>query len=235
MNLRRLFRVILFIGFILIILLTFFGRYILCFFNYSPIFTKVALGKKVTVPLKISLQDKNKNNIPDALDIVNGARQEVEDGTVYDSSYYGQGYPPPGKGACTDVIWRALKSVGYDLRQMVDEDIRKAPAEYGATGKSPDSAIDFRRVRNLQVFFRRHAQTLTTEIKPRDVDNLVEWQPGDIVVFAPPTDHIGIISDRRRRDGVPLVIHNAGPKASEGDILENWPTKIIYHFRFITD
>jgi len=234
MNLRRLWRVILLLGFTLIIL-TFWGRYILCFLNYWPIFTELPVGKKVEVPLKISGQDKNNNNVADALDIVKGARQEVEEGTVYDSSYYAQGYPPPGRGACTDVIWRALKAAGYDLRQMVDEDIRQAPAEYGATGKSPDSAIDFRRVRNLQVFFSRHAQLLTTEVKPGDVDNLAEWQPGDIVVFGPPTEHIGIISDRRRRDGVPLVIHNAGPKASEGDILENWPTKIIYHFRFIRD
>ncbi len=118
------------------------------------------------------------------------------------------------------------------MRVMVDEDIRLVPEEYGATGQQPDSAIDYRRVQNLQVFFQRYGQVLTTEIKPGDKTNLVYWQPGDIVVFAPPQEHIAIISDHRRRDGVPLIIHNAGPWASEVDYLQNWPSPIIYHFRF---
>ncbi|MEA4883271.1 MAG: DUF1287 domain-containing protein [Clostridia bacterium] len=43
---------------------------------------------------------------------------------------------------------------------------------------------------------------------------------------------MGVISDRRRVDGVPLVIHNAGPWASESDILLRWPMAIARYFRF---
>lgn len=184
------------------------------------------------VPLRISSHDENQNKVPDALDFVAGARQEVERHTRYDGSYYNEGYPPEGKGACTDVIWRSFRQGGYDLRAMVDEDIRLAPGEYGATGQQPDSCIDYRRVQNLQVFFQRYGQVLTNEIKPGDKANLTNWQPGDIVVFAAPKEHIAIISDQRRPDGVPLIIHNAGPWASEADYLQSWPSPIIYHFRF---
>lgn len=184
------------------------------------------------VPLRISSHDENHNKIPDALDFVTGARLEVENRTIYDGSYYEKGYPPEGRGACTDVIWRAFRQGGYDLRAMVDEDIRKVPGEYGETGRNPDSVIDYRRVQNLQVFFQRHGQVLTTELKPGNKANLIEWQPGDIVVFAAPKEHIAIISDQRRRDGIPLIIHNAGPWAAEVDYLQSWPSPIIYHFRF---
>lgn len=184
------------------------------------------------VPLLISSQDQNNNQIPDALDIVNGARQEVELGTHYDASYYQGGYPPEGKGACTDVIWRAFKAAGYDLKEMVDQDIENAPDAYGNTGENPDPDIDFRRVSNLEVFFQRHGQQLTLELIPGDIENLSCWQAGDIVVFAQPLEHIGIVSERRRRDGVPLLIHNAGPRACESDSLQGWPSRISYHFRF---
>jgi|GEM_PF-305200 len=192
------------------------------------------LGPKCEVPQIVSQQDQNQNGIPDALDIVRGARQEVERGTVYDGSYFAGGYPPEGKGACTDVIWRAFKAAGYDLKKMVDEDIKSAPEAYGATGRHPDPAIDFRRVSNLLVFFKRHGQELGTEIIPADVTNLINWQPGDIVVFGLPLEHIGIISDKRERDGVPQMIHNAGPRASEDNYyLLNWSSPRTYHFRFI--
>lgn len=183
------------------------------------------------VPLKISSHDENQNQVADALDFVAGARKEVEGHTIYDGSYYAKG-PPEGRGACTDVIWRAFRAGGYDLQAMIDEDIRLLPGEYGKTGQHPDSAIDYRRVQNLQIFFKRHAQILTTELKPWDKANLIQWQPGDMVVFDLPTEHIAVISDRRRSDGVPFIIHNAGPQASEGDYLQSWPSAIIYHFRF---
>jgi uncharacterized protein YijF (DUF1287 family) len=182
----------------------------------------------------VSTQDQNQNGVADSLDIVAGARQEVSTGTVYDGSYFQSGYPPEGRGACTDVIWRAFKTAGYDLKTMVDNDIKNAPQTYGATGRSPDPNIDFRRVANLQIFFGRHAQALTTEIIPGDAANLYNWQPGDIVVFGLPLEHIAIISDQRGRDGVPYMIHNCGPKASEDNYyLLNWPSKITHHFRFV--
>lgn len=193
------------------------------------------LGTKCEVIQLVSSQDQNQNSIPDSIDIVNGARREVEIGTVYDASYFQEGYPPEGRGACTDVIWRAFNMAGYDLKKMVDEDIKNNPGAYGATGYAPDPSIDFRRVSNLQVFFKRYGEELTTEIVPGDADSLTNWQPGDIVVFGLPLEHIGIISDQRGRDGVPLLIHNCGPQASEDNhYLLNWPSKITHHFRFIS-
>ena len=209
-----------------------FGNVILCRVGYVPFLTGTWYGSKCHVHTIVSSSDNNHNSVPDALDIIAGAREEVQRRTAYDASYYPDGYPPEGRGACTDLVWRALAKAGYNLKSMVDEDIRVNPAAYGITGQQPDPNIDFRRVTNLAVFFQRHAQRLTTEVKPGDASNLVHWQPGDIVVFGPPSEHIGIISDRRRRDGVPLVLHNAGPWATEADCLLRWPSKITHHFRF---
>lgn len=202
--------------------------------NYAHIRNYIPLTPRCEVPLQIASHDQNNNGVADALDIVQGARAEVKRGTVYDASYYSNGYPPEGRGACTDVIWRAYKEAGYDLKALLDQDIKLAPAAYGPAGSNPEPAIDFRRATNLQIFFSRHGQSLTTDVKPGQVDNLVEWQPGDIVLFDHPKEHIGIISDRRRRDGVPLLIHNAGPQASEGDYLLTWPTAITGHYRCCT-
>lgn len=187
---------------------------------------------KCEVPLLVTPVDHNQNGTPDALDLVAGARGEVRKRTRYDAAYYAGGYPPDGRGACTDVVWQAFKAAGYDLKVMVDEDIRRNKTSYGRTGERPDPNIDYRRVANLVVFFQRHGRELTTELIPGNVENLQEWQPGDIVTFGPRYEHIGIISDKRRRDGVPLLIHNGGPYASEGDVLERWPAKITRHYRF---
>jgi len=198
------------------------------------LFESMQQGSQYEYSRLVSTQDQIQNSIPDSMDIVNGARQEVTQGTVYDGSYFQGGYPPEGRGACTDVIWRAFKNAGYDLKKMIDEEIRSNPSAYGATGRKPDPSIDFRRVSNLQIFFKRYGQELTTEIVPGDVNNLTNWQPGDIVVFGLPLEHIGVISDQRGQDGVPLMIHNCGPKASEDSYyLLNWPSKITHHFRFI--
>jgi uncharacterized protein YijF (DUF1287 family) len=56
---------------------------------------------------------------------------------------------------------------------------------------------------------------LTTELKEDDINNLKEWQPGDIIVFIEGYEHIGIISDKRDEEGIPYVIHNSHPFASE--------------------
>ncbi|MCL6449312.1 MAG: DUF1287 domain-containing protein [Armatimonadetes bacterium] len=133
---------------------------------------------------------------------------------------------------CTDVIWRALQNAGYDLKAMLDADIKRNVRDYPQVNGRPEPNIDFRRVPNQLVFFKKHARSLTTEIKPKDPENLKQWQGGDIVVFGQPGEHIGIVSDRRRPDGVPLLIHNAGPRAAEEDRLLAWPSKITGHFRF---
>jgi hypothetical protein len=91
---------------------------------------------------------------------------------------------------------------------MVDKDIASAVNEYPRVGNVPDPNIDFRRVPNLYVFFERHAITLTSEVIPWDAENLKEWQPGDIVILGQRYDHIGIVSDKRFRNGIPKVLHH---------------------------
>ncbi|MEW6771997.1 MAG: DUF1287 domain-containing protein [Bacillota bacterium] len=204
----------------------------LCRFGYPEWVWKLRPGPRLEIPLVVAEHDANRNGVPDALDFVAGARREAERRTRYDAGYYAGGYPPEGRGACTDIVAQAFREAGYDLKKMVDEDIRRAPAAYGETGKHPDPNIDFRRVANLTVFFRRHAQELTAVVRPGDRENLTQWQPGDIVVFGPPYEHIGIISDKRRPDGVPYLIHNAAPVATEGDFLLRWPSRITHHFRY---
>lgn len=48
--------------------------------------------------------------------------------------------------------------------------------------------------------------------------------PGDIVIFG--TTHIGIVSDKRNKDGVPYLIHNAGQPLREEDALLSWNKKV---------
>lgn len=188
----------------------------------------------VKIPTIACPSDQDGDGLDDLKDIVAGAKAEVERKPQYRSAYYQMGYPPENEGVCTDVVWRAFRDAGYDLKGLVDQDIRSNKNQYpriGVGGK-PDPNIDFRRVPNLISFFRRNGQVLTMEIKPGDIENLTLWQPGDIVTYAPPHEHIAIVSDKRRPDGVPYIIHNAGPIPSESDQLESWPSPMTGHFRF---
>jgi uncharacterized protein YijF (DUF1287 family) len=179
--------------------------------------------------------DQDGDGLNDLDDIVEGARKDIENKPRYTDAYYEGGYPPDDEGVCTDVIWRALKNAGFLLKDMVDEDIRKNIDLYPRVQGHPDPNIDFRRIKNLRVFFDRFATILTTEITPLDVENLKEWQAGDIVVFDDPMEHIAIISEKRNKDGVPYIIHNCGPYTQENDMLIFWHenySPIIAHYRF---
>lgn len=136
------------------------------------------------------------------------------------------GYPPEEEGVCTDVVWRAFYNAGYSLKDMVDEDIKNNVEQYPRVNGKPDPNIDFRRVSNLKIFFERNTNILTN-----DLTKIEEWQPGDIVIFG--TSHIGIISDKRNKKGVPYLIHNAGQPLREEDTLELWDkfTPITGHYR----
>lgn len=174
--------------------------------------------------------DGNNNGIDDYTDILLGARIDAENHPTYDGRYWEFGYPPDDIGVCTDVVWRAFKNAGYNLRAMVDNDIRNNRSDYRI--KDPDSNIDFRRVGNLYVFFNKYAEVLTN-----DIAKIEEWQPGDIVIFGTDTNHIGIISDRRNRKGEPYVIHNSNQPLREEDILRKRSLKdpISGHYRFNTE
>ncbi|MDR5659454.1 DUF1287 domain-containing protein [Serpentinicella sp. ANB-PHB4] len=187
--------------------------------------------KMVNVPEDYSRIDSNNNGIPDPIDIVNAARKEVDRRTTYKSVYHAGGYPPVGEGVCTDVIWRGLLAINVNLKDLMDEDIENNVELYSRVNGRPEPNIDFRRVPNQHVFFQRFTVSLITELIPGDVENLRQWQPGDIVVFLEGRHHVGIISDRRARDGTPYMIHNSPPFASEIK-LKSINTPIAGHYRW---
>lgn len=167
--------------------------------------------------------DADQDGVDDQTDILKGALAYVDTKPKYKSKYYDSGYPDDGYGVCTDVVAFAMKAAGYDLMELVEEDIAQRPADYDFA--QPDPNIDFRRVKNLQVFFKNHA-----EILPTDVSDVEEWQGGDIVIFQ---KHIGIVSDRRNAEGIPYVIHHNDPwqKSYEQDILGK-REDIVGHYRW---
>ena len=59
---------------------------------------------------------------------------------------------------------------------LVNEDIEANKKLYDI--ETIDKNIDFRRVKNLKVYFDRNAISLTT-----DINQIEEWLGGDIVVF----------------------------------------------------
>lgn len=169
-----------------------------------------------------SATDKDGDGMDDQTDILEGAVAYINTRPKYQSKYYDAGYPDDGYGVCTDVVAFAMKGAGYDLMELVQEDIQVSREDYDM--EEPDENIDFRRVKNLQVFFSHTAVSLTT-----DVHKVEEWQGGDIVVFK---KHIGIVSDRRNERGVPYIIHHNGTRQRryEEDILEK-RGDIVGHYR----
>ncbi len=174
------------------------------------------------IPQVHSSVDKDNDGIDDQTDILQGALDYVASRPKYKSKYYRTGYPNDGYGVCTDVVAFALKNAGYDLMTLVQQDIEANPADYDID--EPDQNIDFRRVKNLRVYFSHSAISLTT-----DISEIEEWQGGDIVIFK---NHIGIVSDRRNENGVPYVIHHNDPwqRTYEEDILED-REDIVGHYR----
>lgn len=166
--------------------------------------------------------DMDGDGIDDQTDILNGALDYISKRPEYESKYYAGGYPDDGSGVCTDVVAFAMKTAGYDLMHLVADDIAAHKDDYDVD--EPDANIDFRRVRNLKVYFRHTATELTTDIRQTEA-----WQGGDIVIFE---NHIGIVSDRRNVNGMPYVIHHNDPYQSsyEQDILEK-RNDIAGHYR----
>lgn len=174
----------------------------------------------------ISQYDKDLDGIDDQSDILQNAKTYVSKRPKYKSVYYNSGYPNDAYGVCTDVVGFAFLDAGYNLMNMVNSHIQNNPDLYNI--EVFDKNIEFRRVFNLKVFFDHNATSLTL-----DVNEIDEWQGGDIVIFKTTEGHIGIVSDYRNKNGVPFVIHHANPYQIhyEEDILEN-RDDIIGHYRF---
>lgn len=171
--------------------------------------------------------------------ILADAKKQITEHIINKGGYYEGGYPPPGEGLATDVIARALRSAGYDLRELIYQDMKAYPQDYPwelYEIKTVDKNIDFRRTPNQEVFFKKYGLKLTNELKPGDPENLAQWLPGDIVFFSTEGDdwseHVAIISDTLSPEGVPLVIHSAPDPGYvvEADIMTKY--KIVGHYRY---
>ena len=195
---------------------------LLYFFNTIP--HKQYSNSDFNIETYISSVDKDNDGIDNQTDILNNVRTYIAKKPKYKSKYYETGYPDDEYGVCTDVVANGLKDAGYDLKELVNEDIINNKEKYNI--EVIDKNIDFRRVRNLDVYLKNNSISLT-----KDLSQIEEWQGGDIIVFK---DHIGIISDKRNRNGIPFLIHHANPMQInyEEDVLELYGQEyIIGHYR----
>lgn len=193
---------------------------VLYIFNYIP--HKKYTNEDFNIETYVSNTDKDSDGIDDQSDILTSVRNYVATHPKYKSKYYGTGYPDDEYGVCTDVVAFGLKGAGYDLMELVDEHIRANRDLYEVD--VVDKNIDFRRVKNLKVYFDNNATILTT-----DINKIEEWQGGDIVVFE---SHIGIVSDKRNKKGISFIIHHYSllQRDYEEDILE-YRNDIVGHYR----
>lgn len=193
-------------------------------YKFSIIPHKQYTNANFNIETYISSIDKDNDGIDDQTDILNNVKKYIQTKPKYQSKYYNTGYPNDEYGVCIDVVGFGLKDAGYNLMELVNEDIINNEEKYNI--EVIDKNIDFRRVRNLNVYFKNNNISLTT-----DLSEIEEWQGGDIIVFK---DHIGIISDKRNKKGIPFLIHHANPMQInyEEDVLELYDKDyIIGHYR----
>ncbi|MDD2909362.1 MAG: DUF1287 domain-containing protein [Candidatus Pacebacteria bacterium] len=190
---------------------------LILFFTFCFLKIFVFSYNTVNTNEELSVLNQETNTHP----LVESARNQIGIVTKYDNQYYNGGYPPEGRGACTDVI-RALMDQGYDLKNKIDKDMLNFPEEYPYKS---DPNINYRRVVNLKIFFDRYFEKIDLE---------QDWQPGDIVTYDQIPGglwHIAILSDKKNKDGIPLLIHNYGRGVIEDDFLFKWPAAITGHYR----
>lgn len=204
------------------IIITIFLILIICFCCLNFIKIKTYDNDYFGIETYISDIDMDLDGINDQMDILDNAKKYISTKPKYKSKYYASGYPDDNYGVCTDVVAFSFLNSGYNLMELVNEHIKNNMDLYDID--VIDKKIDFRRVRNLDVYFKNTAIVLTI-----DISNIDEWQGGDIVVFK---KHIGIISDKRNKDGIPLLIHHANKYQInyEEDILKN-SKDIVGHYR----
>jgi len=154
--------------------------------------------------------------------------------------YPDTGYPTENIWASTDVIAMVLKDLGYDLMELINKDMIDHSEDYPLdiqNRKNPIKYIDFRQTFFQEQFFRRNALELDKQYLPDNKDNVIQWQPGDIVYFQfdpddPNKDYGGFISSHTNDQGVPLVIMLSKElvKISEVDKLMEYT--VVGHFRY---
>ncbi|HYG49769.1 MAG TPA: DUF1287 domain-containing protein [Flavobacteriales bacterium] len=164
-------------------------------------------------------------------ELVDAVKAQTKDTVVYDGSYYVLKYPggdvPKGIGVCTDVVIRAYRKIGFDLQQLIHEDMKKAFAEYNRRRKSNriDASIDHRRTPNMQTFFSRQGAKLPVTEKEED------YLPGDIVFWDVAQGHVGMVVDEK----IPgtnryYIVHNICCGNNMEDFL--FGARIVDHYRW---
>ncbi|MGH9885546.1 MAG: DUF1287 domain-containing protein [bacterium] len=183
--------------------------------------------------------DRDGDGIPDALDLLIGAKKTVVNADAYTheaEGYITLAYPmgdvPRTMGVCTDVIVRAARNAGIDIQRELHDDIRRARAAYPMVKGMGDPSIDQRRVATLLPYFKRRWESHSARLD----DPADPLRPGDIILMdtfpnRSGPDHIGIVSDRLDAEGLPLVINNwtVGTVTAEMDLLTFVP--VMYRFR----
>lgn len=222
-----------------IITLSFFSLLILAFIFFKTNFfesehfaleAKDFLNKELPI---INIKNDIKIEYLDSHPLVDAARRQIGVVVKYDSSYYQGGYPPEDRGACTDLVERALRDSNYMLKELLDKDMLNNPDLYP---QDYDPNINFRRVRNLKIFFDRHAEKLSTCVTESCFKDGT-WQAGDIVTYEQIPGglwHIAIISNKVTTNNsvsIPYIIHNHGRGAVENNLLLFWPAPISGHYR----
>lgn len=196
--------------------------FLLFAFDYQTIFAVGYSNSHFNIETYVSDIDKDQDGIDDQSDILNNVKAYIKTKPKYKSKYYAGGYSNDEYGVCTDLVAVGLLGAGYDLMDLVHEDVLKNRDAYRID--VVDQNIDFKRVVNLRVYFERHAIKLTNDIYEID-----QWQGGDVVVFE---KHIGIVSDKRNEKGVPYIIHHASPfqRHYEENALESM-AEVVGHYR----
>ena len=194
--------------------------------EYSPPTALVSLLPRYRVIDMDSISiktDYDRDGINDQKDILEGAKIQLKNPATNifkkgsnETNYYNGGDPPAELAICTDIIARAFKNAGFDLSQLVNDDIasnfNSYPLKINWGQTRPDKNIDYRRIQNLEIFFKRNAASMIAVFDFSDIKNLEQWLPGDIVFFDMDrdgyTDNVGMISDFTIRKGTPKVIYN---------------------------
>lgn len=182
-----------------------------------------------------NLSDIQKEIVLKALELLD---EDIEYG--YDV-FPATGYPSSNVWISTDVISVTLRDCGYDLMDLIYEDMNEHKEAYPLDirgRKTPIKYIDFRDVIFQEKFFERNATALPVEYDKENEDNNLLWQPGDIVYFQVDPDNqnqdLGGFISRYNNNGVPLVIMISKKleKISEIEIDKLIEYKIVGHFRY---
>ena len=114
------------------------GGIILYINNYIP--HKMYSSEYFNIDAYKSDTDNDGDGIDDQTDFLMGVRSYIAKSPKYKSKYYGSGYPDDEYGVCTDVITFGLLASGYDIMELLNEDVKNNKSEYNIS--TIDKKID---------------------------------------------------------------------------------------------